>query len=171
MTLFDDILCFCSSFTILDSPFTVCFRSGNFIRSSFIFDVVSTFCIIILSTVVCCRVGAALVSFYSAFFSFTFGEMSSVFRALAKLYSVGCDERIKKTKSRQTENQILPSLSLFRIHYLFTFVHSAPRIKQYTISNRKLNEWEKNKSETELHRECELCLVFAMRVTSVQATN
>lgn len=86
--------------------FTVCFCSGTFIRSSFIFDVVSAFYTIILF-VCCCR---------QCFFSFVPWNVIG-FRTFAKCIPLGVMSE-RKAKDEQKKE-------LNHTHYLFIFVHCA----------------------------------------------
>lgn len=170
MTLFDDI--FCCSFTILDSPLTVCSRSGNFIRSSFIFDVVSTFCIIILSTVVCCRVGAALVSclFFSRSHSL---ECHRFFVLWQNCIPSGVMSKWK-TKSRPTKRKKFSfslSLFLFFALFIYIFVHNAPRIKKTQYQTENWTNEKENETKFASRMQTVSLVCIAKRVTSLHATN
>lgn len=126
--------------SILDSPFVVCsIASGNFIRSSFIFDVVSTFCTIILSTVV----GASMLrnfSLCSASSLLISWNVSSVFVLLYQMYSVGCDERAKSesgARGRRKTNS--------HTHILFIYICALCSARIMCIRSKSKEETTERK--------------------------
>lgn len=122
--------------------FTVCFCSGNFICSSFIFDVVSAFYTIILF-VCCCR---------QCFFSFVPWNVIG-FRTFAKCIPLGV---MSERKAKNEQKKRIES------HTLFIYICALCEI---VSSQQKMN---KSSSTDCLVCVCVHCAVHSECVTSVQ---